>query len=455
MVSPELRPERDEELLRNKPSRYNFDFRLTESSNAFLLYNSRTNALLRASGDISNLIHEFMNGTGQLTEEIQKELKKGGFLVDETLDELMALKVMDRRGRFNTSRYSITIAPTMACNFRCPYCYQKRTGHTMTPEVVLHVKNYIKYILSDLKPSHLHVCWYGGEVLLAKGLLLELQKDFSRRCNEENVGYDSSIVTNGYLLDVDTAQQLSKTGNTYIQITIDGTKELHDKRRVLANGEPTFDRIYQNIKATAKYFKKFQLRVNVDRRNLDAFRAVVEMLDKDGLIPMVQPYPGHVNALTDACKEYSAHCLSQEEFSQYDVETAMSLLKQCKDYAEYPGIGIGCGAVCDNSIAIDPQGFLYKCWNEVGNSEMAVGYLGARGAEFNNNIFKWIGYDLFEREECRNCSLLPLCLAGCPYEVIAKGDLEKRCIWYKNTLKEIIKLAYVKTMRNIVDGDSN
>ena len=31
------------------------------------------------------------------------------------------------------------------------------------------------------------------------------------------------------------------------------------------------------------------------------------------------------------------------------------------------------------------------------------------------NVFKWLAWDVFEREECLECDVLPICMGGCPF----------------------------------------
>jgi len=66
--------------------------------------------------------------------------------------------------------------------------------------------------------------------------------------------HDNSIITNGYLLTDSNARMLSSVaGVTTVQVTIDGTKDIHDKRRTLEGGQGTYDVIMQNIKDNAHY----------------------------------------------------------------------------------------------------------------------------------------------------------------------------------------------------------
>ena len=86
---------------------------------------------------------------------------------------------------------------------------------------------------------HLSVAWYGGEPLLAFDTICTLTGQF------RNLGltYEKAgLVNNGYLLDDEKINKLNDLMIASIQITLDGPREVHHTRRVLANGGPTFDR---------------------------------------------------------------------------------------------------------------------------------------------------------------------------------------------------------------------
>lgn len=46
-------------------------------------------------------------------------------LVEDDKDEFAELLIRNKIERFADSNLTLTIAPTMACNFCCPYCYEK------------------------------------------------------------------------------------------------------------------------------------------------------------------------------------------------------------------------------------------------------------------------------------------------------------------------------------------
>ena len=64
----------------------------------------------------------------------------------------------------------------MACNFRCPYCYEKGKEYaTMTPETIAQMKKYIQNLKNSYK--RIHITWYGGEPLMAFDIIKELMEE--------------------------------------------------------------------------------------------------------------------------------------------------------------------------------------------------------------------------------------------------------------------------------------
>ena len=73
-------------------------------------------------------------------------------LVSDEVDEVSQLKVLNNATRFNTQGISFTIAPTMKCNFACPYCFEEGVRYnTMTQtienETIEFIKNFTYKIL--------------------------------------------------------------------------------------------------------------------------------------------------------------------------------------------------------------------------------------------------------------------------------------------------------------------
>ena len=140
---------------------------------------------------------------------------------------------------------SLRILPTEQCNFRCTYCYESFKLGKMSEDTV----NAIVKLVTKRAPTlkRLNIGWFGGEPLLAKDIVLYLSKQFQELSNKYGFEYFGSITTNGYFLNKKLFQELVELGIHSYQISLDGSKEIHNKTRVLMNKEGTFDKIWKNL----------------------------------------------------------------------------------------------------------------------------------------------------------------------------------------------------------------
>ena len=115
----------------------------------------------------------------------------------------------------------------------------------------------------------LSVTWYGGEPTLYLDMIEALSAQLRDACERRGAQYlPATIITNGYLLTEKTAQRLKAAGIEEAQVTLDGDRDTHNRRRPLKGGVGTFDRILENV-AASRDILKIQIRINVDRSNAD------------------------------------------------------------------------------------------------------------------------------------------------------------------------------------------
>ena len=396
-------------------SRYNFLFQEAER---FYMYNSLSNSFSELDRDTYAYITQKIknNNVCIADEELKSSLVQLKILTNSDEDSLLRLKYKALLRRFNNSQLALTINPTLDCNFSCPYCFEdKHPQKYMTDQVEDDIINFIK---KHEGAQGMSVTWFGGEPLLAFNRIISLTEKFL------NLGlvYEAGMVTNGYLL---TERIISKLENLYIksiQVTIDGLQKVHDSRRCLRNGYPTFYRIIENIKKThvACPDIKLNVRVNIDRTNEHDFLELYKLFQKDEfkgifLTPAFVDDKNHINKCVLNSEEqnnYINHLLKEYGivFSQF-----------------YPEPRQECFIRNPNSVVIGPEGELYKCWNDVGNPDKVYGYLDGR---ITNEplLFRYLAAsDPFDDEKCMKCILLPVCGGGCPYERI-KRDYENNSI---------------------------
>lgn len=166
------------------------------------------------------------------------------------------------------SRLDLILFATEKCNFRCTYCYENFGHGRMKHPVVQGVKRLLSFRSSELE--HLSIAWFGGEPLLARNVIQNVMGYVrTLQSRHQQLQCSSNITTNGWLLSRPVLEQLVESGVTSFQVTFDGPRQWHDRRRLRAGGQGTFDRIWSNLLALRKSRSDFtvHIRVHVDAEN--------------------------------------------------------------------------------------------------------------------------------------------------------------------------------------------
>lgn len=412
-----------------------FNIYTNSENEELIIYNTLTSGVLKLEKKFVSLLNDFINKQeeNEKNEELIKELKKGGMLLDDCIDEMGSLEYIRNAKKFGDRDLSLTIATTSNCNFRCPYCYEEGINHI---DMNLEVQDMILDFIDKRNPNTLGVTWYGGEPLLNLDCIYYLSEKFIKKFEDK---YYASIVTNGFYLTKDVAMRLKELNVKYAQITLDGIKEKHDKRRIPANGIGTFDIIVNNIKQVCDILQ-ISIRMNVDKTNANQVKKLVEYLKKVNIYDKVNFYVAPVDDINS--KEKNCDCYSIKEFSKIEEEYIFSSKKDIHPPIGYLGL---CGAVSNNSFVIAPNGDLYKCWNEIGRVEYKIGDLQS-GIILNERFISWMTHDpLKYSPECKKCTYLPVCYGGCPYQALSKKPA--KCITTRYNGSSIINQLYKNNER--------
>lgn len=409
------------------------------SGTGVLLYNAFTSSLAAMGQDEYRAYMDFCSeGVPIEDNKLIEQLRLGGFLIDDGYDEKQELRLRLLGGRFQSSSLGLTIAPTSDCNFRCVYCYEKdrlRPSY-MSEEVMAGVVDLLRKRAGDIK--ELSVAWYGGEPLLAFGVIEKLSAQFLAICEENHIRYNAGIITNGSLLTRERVEKLNALKVGFYQITVDGTRENHNRTRPFKGGGATYDLILDNIGKCYDLLPAVSLRVNVDKSSISAAEEIRSTLKARGLDGKVRPYLGKITndgndpALSSVCftgQEFARSLLSFLESGENGDDVWLSKFPAAK--------GNFCGADSLSSWVIDSDGMLYKCWNDIGKKNMAVGSL-LTGEYMNPGAaYSYMTFDPTEDPVCSKCRFLPLCMGGCP-NFRLKGNSGECCTTYKYELERFL-----------------
>ena len=384
----------------------------------------------------------------------ERLLQRGHITRKDEAGELADLKLLSRIHKTIQGRSGIglIIMPTYDCNFRCPYCFEQHRlkkgqdwldntmGDGMIEAIFAALKDYRARGYALGKCS-----FYGGEPFLAKNL--GVVKKIADKCRELDLSMNA--VTNGYDLEtyLDFLEEY-KVGS--IQVTVDGTAELNDRRRLHKNGLPTYDRILSNVELALQRGVTVHLRVNVGKENLHGIKDLIDDLKARGFIAKEEErakeetelrktdpeaktkrgvftyyfkatsddaHPEKNISEQDTIDEMMKIGFTAEEAvarqSQYNVIwNRMEMLFKKKSYPDFSPAY--CGSEM-GMLVVDPFGKVFSCWDIVGKDDQASGYIQPGMTRFfwNLNKAKWRTRTVDLMKACQICPYALICRGGC------------------------------------------
>lgn len=389
-----------------------FNILFESNSGFYYLYNSRKNTFYKLSKELYDLLNDLYTKktTVGLSEKLIIDLVEKKILVDDFEDEsyLTQMKYLKRKSAFNSYTLSIVLAPTFACNFKCPYCYENNLNNIFIDENIQ--DKLIDFINShELTTKNLHLCWHGGEPLLAYNqirTILNKIKENSRLPLESH-----KMVSNGYLFNLEMCHFFRDTNLNYLQITIDGKEQTHNVNRVHKSGKHTYQTIISNIDMIVTEMPECHvgIRVNIHNENKDDYPLIYNELTERWRGKNCKIYPAFVLPQSNGC---GVSCLSSKEKALFYIDLYRKFGFENLDFK--PSLNLGsCSAIYDKSYIIDPIGNLYKCWADFGFDDRIIGNI-------EGGINKWdyiseyaINSDKFVDNKCLQCSIFPVCEGGC------------------------------------------
>ena len=431
-----------------KPS--NFNHFQPWQNGYFLAFNAVSGALAMMTSEnydtykalISKLSGNSPDDLLEQERDLLSQLRHGNFMVDDGFAEMDWLKFRYRKLRFDPTSLGLIIAPTMACNMACTYCFEDNKRGRMSPRVVEGLLAFVEKQAETLQD--VQVSWYGGEPLLALDIIEDITESMLDLAKEFKFTYASTgIITNGYLLDPPTIDRLAKMNIGQVQVTIDGPARTHNEKRPLKNGHGSFDTIIDNVRHAVEKLTVV-IRINVDKSiTPEIIEELLGELEAAGLRNKVTLYFGQLEPATKVCSNIADSCYESRAYSETEIAFYRLLLEHGFTAMKLPRpISTFCFAQLSNSFLIDPEGDMYRCFNYAGDKSRSMGKIheevSYQHAEFN----RLFTFDPFENESCRSCDVMPLCMGSCPSRRLDRDVPEDEvCDSWKYNLEPMLDLV--------------
>ena len=311
----------------------------------------------------------------------------------------------------------LIVAPTNACNFACPYCFQENRRGTMTAQVADALVGFVGSRLATGAHRSLDVTWFGGEPMLALDVMESLSERLFELARSRGIAYRARIDTNGYLFDQKNVCRLERMHVSHAMITIDGVGAAHDATRPLAGGGGTYARIMGNLERV-RTGMSVNVRYNVHAGNVEHVAEVAERVrgiaERNGVrirLSLNEIKRGPTNKDRPGMVE----CASPGQ-----MERARRLAGIPAPQPDCAPQSCACPAAHLNGLFVDPFGDVYPECNT----------LTLRPDASLGNVVDWGGHlprdwgDIVERviaeylipddsPACLACKFLPCCYGAC------------------------------------------
>lgn len=317
-----------------------------------------------------------------------------------------------------------------SCNMRCRYCfYTDETEKRSVPSYGIMTEDTLKAILSrtlSFATSRCTIAFQGGEPTLA-GLpffqkAVALEKELNQnRCRIENV-----LQTNGLLLDDEWCEFFAEN-HFLIGISLDGTKDIHDKNRLDAQGNGTYSRVMEAIRLLKKHGVEFNILTVVTRDLCRASKKVYHFyvqnkLEYQQYIPCLDPleeprgthpwsltpesYEQHLKTLFDCW--YQDLIQGKKRYHRYFDNLLLIMDGQMPE-------ACGMKGVCGRQFVVEADGSVYPC-DFYMLDRYRLGNLTTdtfRQIEQKREQLGFIQESAVPHKDCLSCKWASLCRGGC------------------------------------------
>lgn len=426
---------------------------------SMLVYSMLTSSLVVLENDLYSAYFE--NASFE-DESMCLQLEEMGFLADLRQPSQLSQLMDIRKSVVETDGItSITIAPTMECNARCYYCFERgaRRG-TMSFETA---DALVDFLYRNCPSKELYIAWFGGEPLLATDVIDRIVDGLLER----EILVESTITTNGILINEGLLQKFKKWNVSRVQISLDGIGDAYGKVKRFEDieGNP-FELIVGIISMLLDSGTSVHIRLN--------YKSTEEGGVKEAFDYFHGRFGGYENLYLYGAPLDLPEIKGYSEFDHEEGDIFHDVLRMSLDHgyendelnyrdgvniSEDYNVALGelmlspfpasCLMADRWRLVVDDQGILYKCQKHLGKPEYSCGDV-FDGLE-ENAYFKYYATSELHDESCADCPILPICQGGCNANRLLYGD-KYACPPSKTVTKKLVMDYYMLLSGGDRDG---
>ena len=397
-------------------SKHNIITKIKDSEDYFIVNPLSKSADIISTNEIRMLKHQ-LDPDGEFTQK--------GYLTDEAAEKrAFKMAYLDFTEKREADEIQVFFVPNYSCNFACTYCYQE--GYNPVQQVLNAeiIDSFFEYIKLEFAGHPKYVTVFGGEPLLPGENQRKLIAYFLEKSNEAML--DVAFVTNGYTL-LSYLDLLKTASIREVQVTLDGTEEIHDARRFMKGKQPTFSRIVEGVDACLEAGIAINLRMVADKENIDNLPALARFAIDKGWTssPLFKTQIGrnyelhYCNStpekLFDRATLYEKiyELLQEYPYIAEFYKPAFSIARYISEHEALPTPLFDSCTACKTEWAFDFTGAIYSCTATVGKQGEELGTFYPTVTKNDVVISEWQNRDVTTIEECKSCSVALACGGGC------------------------------------------
>ncbi|MGE5308417.1 MAG: radical SAM protein [Deltaproteobacteria bacterium] len=440
------------------PSRFNIIVEDYPSPGQNLLFNTRTQALIRIDHRFRDCLKALPGSLDGPSDPRLKEnlagLLRNGVVSEGARQEQDKLDDFFRQLKAGSGSFpfEVTVLTTYACNFRCVYCFEEsvKRNLSMDERTADASVSWIEGQVEKRGIKRLFVVFYGGEPLLNTRPIYSISRRLRDWTAGRDVDFAFSMITNGSLLSPALVDDLLPLGLDSVRVSVDGDREAHDAHRPFADGRPTFDIVMGNIKAVADRVP-VSIVGNFDRESFPLIPPFLDYLEAEGLLKKLKhidflPIAPRLGPRANPGAIELNECLSSfGKEGMFDEVLAVKKEIARRGRRALSGLGVNaCSLIIEGAgVTIDPLGDIYACNALLGYPEFSVGKVSKE--ELNGRLGELGGHDAWKKCPA-DCPYVPMCQGGCRFfSFVENRDFSSLVCkrgYFDRIIPELIKLEY-------------